>query len=73
MKTISLAIIATLLLIACGNNADSDKNSTIDTDSFNAAEKRDVSNRNTNVYDSASGDTSSYERMPNKVKDSIPH
>ena len=73
MKT-ALAIIATFFLLACNNSADSDKNNTIDTDSFNASEKRDVNNMNTTVYDSIpkSGDTSSYERMPNKVKDSVP-
>ena len=74
MKTISLAVIATFFLIACNNNAESDKDNTIDPDSFNTSEKRDVNNMNTTVYDSTpqTGDTSSYERMPDKVKDSIP-
>jgi PBP1b-binding outer membrane lipoprotein LpoB len=77
MKKISRAIIATLFIAACNNNADSDKSNPnpIDADSFNTSEKKDLNNRNTSVYDSAQhpGDTSSYERMPNKVKDSVPH
>ena len=74
MKTVSLAVIATFFLVACNNSADSDKSNTVDTDSFNASEKRDVNNMNTTVYDSTgpAGDTSSYEHMPNKVKDSVP-
>ena len=74
MKKISRAIIATLFIAACNNSADGDKSNPIDADSFNTSEKRDLNNRNTSVYDSAQqpGDTSSYERMPNKVKDSVP-
>jgi len=73
MKTV-LAIIATIFLVACNNSANSDKDNSFDTDSFNASEKRDVNNLNTTVYDSTrqSLDTSSYERMPNKIKDSVP-
>ena len=72
MKTF-LAIIATFFLVACNNSADSDKDNSFDTDSFNTSEKRDVNNMNTTVYDSTrqSRDTSSYERMPDKVKDSV--
>jgi len=75
MKKFSGVIIATLFITACNNNAGSDKDNTIDADSFNTSEKKDLNNRNTTVYDSAQqpGDTSSYERMPNKIKDSIPH
>jgi len=74
MKKLSRAIIATLFIAACTNTADSDKDNPIDADSFNTSEKKDLNNRNTTVYDSAarSGDTSSYERMPNKIKDSVP-
>lgn len=73
MKKIFGAIIATLLIIACNNSADSDKGTPINADSFNAEEKKDLNNRNTTIYDSAQhGDTASYERMPGKVTDSVP-
>jgi hypothetical protein len=74
MKKFSRAIIATLFLAACNNSANSDKDLPVDGDSLNGTEKRDLNNRNTTVYDSAqhSGDTSSYERLPNKVTDSLP-
>jgi hypothetical protein len=75
MKKFSWAIIASLFIAACNNTADSDKDNPIDTDSFNTDPKRDMDNRNTTVYDSADrsgNDTSSYERMPNKINDSIP-
>ena len=72
MKKLSWAIIASLFMIACNNSADSEK-TTMDTDSFNTSEKKDLNNRNTTIYDSSThGDTSSYERMPGKVSDSIP-
>ncbi len=75
MKKFAGVIIAILFIAACKNDADKDKDNPIDTDSFNASDKKDVNNRNTTVYDSAqqSGDTSSYERLPNKLKDSVPH
>jgi len=75
MKKFSWAIMASLFIAACNNTADSDKDNPIDTDSFNANPKRDLDNRNTTVYDSADrsgNDTSSYEHMPNKIKDSTP-
>lgn len=74
MKKISWAIIATVIFAACNNSANDEKDVPVDADSLNGTEKRDLNNRNTTVYDSAqhSGDTSSYERMPNKVKDSVP-
>lgn len=73
MKKFCRAIIATLFLAACNNSANSDKDTPVDADSLNGTEKRDLNNRNTTVYDSAQhgGDTSSYERMPNKVTDSV--
>ena len=72
MKKLFWAIIASLFMIACNNSADSEK-TTMDTDSFNTSEKKDLNNRNTTIYDSSKhGDTSSYERMPGKVSDSIP-
>jgi hypothetical protein len=72
MKKFPWVILATLFLAACNNSADSDKD-VIDADSFNASEKKELNNRNTGAYDSAQqGDTSSYERMPNKVTDSVP-
>jgi len=40
MIKFSRAIVATLFIAACNNNADSDKNNPIDTDSFNTNEKR---------------------------------
>ena len=72
MKKLSWVILATLFLAACNNSADNDKE-VIDADSFNTSEKKELNNRNTGAYDSAQhGDTSSYERMPNKVTDSVP-
>lgn len=71
MKKVSWAIIASLFVAACNNTADDDKDSPIDTDSFNVNPKRDLDNRNTTVYDSADrlgNDTSSYEGMPTKIK-----
>ena len=75
MKKFSWAIIASLLIAACNNTVDSDKENPIDTDSFNTSPKNDMDNRNTTVYDSAGrsgNDTSSYERMPGKINDSLP-
>ena len=74
MKKIFGVIIATMSIVACNNSADSDKDGPVDADSFNTSEKKDLNNRNTTIYDSAQhGDTASYERMPGKVKDSVPH
>jgi hypothetical protein len=72
MKKFSWVIVATLFFAACNNSADSDKE-VIDADSFNASEKKELNNRNSGAYDSTRpGDTSSYERMPNKITDSLP-
>jgi len=72
MKKYLWVIITTLFLAACNNSADSDKD-VIDTDSFNTSEKKEMNNRNTGAYDSTRpGDTNSYERMPNKITDSLP-
>ena len=72
MKKLSWVILATLFLAACNNSADNDKE-VFDADSFNTSEKKELNNRNTGAYDSTRpGDTSSYERMPNKVTDSVP-
>ena len=72
MKKFSWVLLATLFLAACNNSADGDKE-VIDTDSFNTSEKKELNNRNTGAYDSAHhGDTSSFERMNNKVTDSVP-
>ena len=74
MKKYSRVIIAALFLAACNNSADREKD-VIDSDSFNTSEKKELNNRNTGAYDSAqqAGDTSSYERMPNKATDSVQH
>lgn len=72
MKKFTWVIVITLFLAACNNSADSDKES-LDADSFNTSEKKDLNNRNTTIYDSAQhGDTGSHERMPGKINDSIP-
>ena len=71
MKKIIMVLI-TGVIIACNNSGDSE----ISNDSTNYQDNKDRNNRNTTVYDSASGkqngDTSSYDRMPNKVSDSTP-
>ncbi len=62
MKKIFLLLSVTLLLIACNNEAGSD-------DAKDSQQKH-----NNAVADSMpatrSGDTSSYERMPNRISDS---
>jgi len=74
MKKTILILMAGILIIACNNSADSERN----TDSTNYQEKdnNDKNNMNTTVYDSAAGDqrgdTASYERMPGKISDSTP-
>ena len=68
MKKIIMVLLAGVFITACNNSAESDTN----TDTINLEQNRDMNNRNTTVYDSATGDTSSYERMPNKINDSIP-
>lgn len=69
-----MALLSTFILAACNNSADKKEDTALDPDSFNSSEKKDLNNRNTVVYDSLNrgGDTGSYERMPNKVKDSVP-
>lgn len=73
MKKIFLIVMIATASLACNNSADTGT----DNDSINYQENKDLNNRNTTVYDSAagkqSGDTSSYERMPDKINDSTPH
>lgn len=61
-----------VIIAACNNSGESKINS----DSTNFQDNKDRNNRNTTVYDSASGkpdgDTASYERLPNKISDSTP-
>ena len=68
MIKIIMVLLAGVFITACNNSAESDTN----TDTINLEQNRDMNNRNTTVYDSATGDTSTYERMPNKINDSIP-
>ena len=68
MKKIIMVLLSAVFIAACNNSAETDTN----TDTVNLEQNRDMNNRNTTVYDSATGDTSSYERMPNKINDSIP-
>jgi len=57
MKKLSLIILVSVLIAACNNSAEGDKS-------------RDTVNTGTTIDNS--GDTSSYERMPNKINDSVP-
>ncbi|RYZ46452.1 MAG: hypothetical protein EOP49_23295 [Sphingobacteriales bacterium] len=69
MKKIMTIIAGVCLLAACNNAADGDTTN----DSLNTMDNSDVNNRNTTTYDSAarSGDTASYDRMPqNRMGDS---
>jgi hypothetical protein len=61
MKKLSLVLFAGLLAAACNNSAEDDKKK----DSVNV----DV---NTKTATDPVGDTSSYDRMPNKLTDSTP-
>lgn len=68
MKKIMSIAVALCLLAACNNAAEGDTTN----DSLNTMDNSDVNNRNTTIYDSAakSGDTASYERMPqNRIGD----
>ena len=70
MKKITMILLAGLFMAACNNASDSETNN---ADSTTMPDNNDDrNNRNTTVYDSASGkpqgDTASYERMPNKVQ-----
>ena len=70
-KTIAF-LITCAFFAACNNSVDS---KTVN-DTVNLEQNSDVNNMNTTVYDSGTNnqnrDTSSYERMPNKVNDSTP-
>lgn len=74
MKKILMVLMAGIYIAACNNSGENE--SQTDKDTVSLEQNRDVNNRNTTVYDSATGnqngDTSSYERMPNRVNDSIP-
>lgn len=61
MKKLVMITIISLFIAACNNSADGNKS----RDTVNV----DV---NTNTTIDHTGDTSSYERMPNKVNDSMP-
>ncbi len=71
MKKVCSILIGVVFLAACNNSGDS-KN---DNDTVSLEQNTDRNNRNTTVYDSGGrkqeGDTSSYERMPTKMNDSI--
>jgi hypothetical protein len=72
MKKLLVLLAAGIFIVACNNSADSETS----YDSTNYQDNKDRNNRNTTVYDSVAGkqvgDTATYERMPNKVSDSIP-
>ena len=75
MKKILMALTAGLILAACTNTSDSQTDTESIGDTVSLEQERDRNNRNTTIYDSAGnpgGDTSSYERMPGKITDSIP-
>ncbi|HKO81472.1 MAG TPA: hypothetical protein VJU78_13800 [Chitinophagaceae bacterium] len=77
MKKILITLTGSIVLAACNNNKeDNTGNTESSTDSLNHTVEDDRNNRNTTVYDSASGrqsgDTASYERLPNKISDTTP-
>jgi uncharacterized lipoprotein NlpE involved in copper resistance len=61
MKKLILAMLVSVCMVGCNNSAEGDRS----RDTLNP----DV---NTGTIIDTAGDTSSYERMPNKITDSIP-
>ena len=61
MKKLTLIILVSIFIAACNNSAEGDRS----RDTLNP----DV---NTGTAIDTAGDTSSYERMPNKISDSLP-